>query len=175
MSASVVARFEFRRLEADGRSVLHEERFGIIGRLSVPLVLVREQLIVHWPEFLLIVRASGGVRRGLAVAMLRKREIVVGDIREACVDESFPNIRLGDRRKSSARRALEISELDNFHRGIGLADEIALRRTSCCRVDIDRRWRDCTSLRFASRDIGQYACADNGDYNESYVRPFWPA
>src|SRR5436190_6318228 len=107
--------------------------------------------------------------------MLRKREIVVGDIRDARVDESLPNIGLSDRRKSSARRAFEIGEFDNLDRGIGLADEVALGRTGCSRVDSDRRWRDCTGFRFASPGIDQYACADNGDDTKSYVSPFWPA
>src|SRR5689334_8298503 len=108
--------------------------------------------------------------------MLREGEIIVGDVRQAGIDDPLSNIWLRDRRESSARRTFEIGEFEDFHRGIGLAHEIALRRSGGSRVDCDRcrsDWR--TGVRFASRGPAQYACADNEDDAENYISPFWPA
>src|SRR5678816_766197 len=124
---------------------------------------------MHLPEFVLVAGTRRSVVRGLAVLVLRKRKIIEGQARQAGLDDALANIWLGYSRELSSARAFEVSELDDLHRGIRLANRVALRRARGCRIilDVGADHRG----RFAHERIAQYACADNGNESEKDVKP----
>ena len=66
--------------------------------------------------------------------MLVEGKIVVRQVGETSVDDARSHIRLGHRRPTAARRALEIGVLENLDRGIDFAYQVALRGTGVGRV-----------------------------------------
>src|SRR4030095_16292292 len=72
----VEARFPLLDVETKRLDVLLELALRAARRLTVPLVLRVEQLVVHLPELALLVRARRGVRRRPRVLVHGERVVV---------------------------------------------------------------------------------------------------
>jgi hypothetical protein len=104
--------------------------------------------------------------------MLRQRKIEVGDVCQPGVDNAGSYVGLGHHGKAAASRTLEIGKLDDFHRGIDFAHQIALRRTGVGRV------RNLNGVCRATLRL-RYDVAESGNTDEHYrakqpIERFWP-